>query len=94
MEYTAEDIKELIYNTLKSKSTTIENLNWSDWYIGITIYPNSEKKEIGKPAEWFYWRAKSATEAKRVESYFLNKYPIKRGKEPTKYDYFVYLYKM
>jgi hypothetical protein len=93
MEYSSEDIKNLIYNTLKKADSNTNEINWSDWFIGITIYPNNEKKQIGKPKEWHYWRAKTATEAQIVESYFLNKYPINRSKTADKYDYFVFVYK-
>jgi len=94
MEHSADDIKELIYSTLQNIYNSSDKINWADWYIGLTIYPNNEKKQIGKPSEWYYWRAKSASDAKLIETYFLNKYPIKRGKHPTQYDYFVYIYKM
>jgi len=94
MEYSAEDIKNLIYTTLTHAAGNIENINWSHWHIGLTIYPNNEKRQIGKPSEWHSWRAKTAGDAQSVESYFLNKYPVKKGKAHSKYDYFVYIYKM
>ena len=93
MEHSAESIKQDIYTTIQDGSEDKSNPDWKKWHIGLTIYPNQEKKDRGKPTSWNSWKANSAMEAKEVESYFINNYPINGKKAGGKFDYFVFIYK-
>ena len=38
-------------------------VDWKSWHIGLTVYPNQEKKELGKPSGWKSWKTNSPNEA-------------------------------
>lgn len=67
--------------------------SWKDWYIGLTVYPHQEKREIGKPKYWKSWKANSFHDAIKVQQYFLKNYPITIIKNNGPYDYFIYILK-
>ena len=87
MTNSIEEIKQDIINIITSSAD-----DWKKWHIGMTIYPNQEKRDLGKPVGWKSWKANSPNEATEIRDYFLNKYPINRSKEGGKYDYFVFIF--
>lgn len=93
MNSSAEEIKQHIINTIARSADNVFAIDWEKWHIGITIYPNQEKRDLGKPIGWKSWKANSPNEAVEIRNYFLNKYPINRSKEGRKYDYFVFIFK-
>lgn len=88
---------ENIINEIKSKIIEVSGdasaVNWNSWHIGLTVYPNQEKREQGKPAHWKSWKANSSADALAIQNYFLNKYSINKNRVSGKYDYFIYIFK-
>jgi len=48
-------------------------VSYSGWTIGVTDNPTQRKTEHGNPGSWRQWNADSETDARAVESYFLEK---------------------
>lgn len=88
-----EEIKKDIIDTIVGFAGNAFIVDWKSWHIGLTVYPNQEKKELGKPSGWKSWKTNSPNEAVEIQNYFLNKYPMNQSKENGKYDYFVYIFK-
>jgi len=77
-----------------TKSTiNSSDFKWEDWNIGLTVYPNQEKREQGKPSFWKSWKANSSFDALKVQKYFTDKYPININRKNGQYDYFIYIFK-
>ena len=93
MEHSVESIIKEVYSVIKENSADCNKPEWEKWHIGLTIYPNQEKSEHGKPDLWHSWKAETPSEALEVESYFANKYPVIDHKSSGKYDYFVYIFR-
>ena len=93
MNNSAEEIKQDIINAIAGSTDNAPSDDWKNWHIGLTIYPNQEKRDLGKPAGWKSWKANSPVEAIEIRDFFLNKYPINQTPEGGKYDYFVFIFK-
>jgi len=90
---TIEKIIEEIENFISNSSENASSINWANWQIGLTVYPNQEKREQGKPKIWKSWKANSSSDALKIQEQFLNKFPIKLNRKNGTYDYFVYVFK-
>jgi len=75
-----------------TKSSIESSFSWKKWNIGLTVYPNQEKREQGKPKIWKSWKANSASDALKIQNYFINKYPINLNRKNGSYDYFIYVF--
>ena len=89
---------ENIINEINSKIVEISGgdasaIDWNSWHIGLTVYPNQEKREQGKPAHWKSWKANSSADAAKIQKYFLDKFSINQNRVNGKYDYFIYIFK-
>ncbi|MCF6365234.1 MAG: hypothetical protein L3J35_03435 [Bacteroidales bacterium] len=93
MNNSVKDIIQDIINIITDSTGNTSSVNWKNWYIGLTVYPNQEKREHGKPAKWKYWKANSSADALKIQNYFLDKFPINLSRKNGKYDYFVYVFK-
>lgn len=82
-----------IINFITKTSNDGSVFSWKDWHIGLTVYPNQEKREQGKPKIWKSWKANSYSDAIKIQEYFLKKYPINLNRKNGPYDYFVYIFK-
>ena len=93
MNSSVESIIQDIINKITESSGDISSVIWNTWHIGLTVYPNQEKREQGKPALWKSWKANSSADALEIQQYFLDKYQINKNRESGQYDYFVYIFK-
>jgi hypothetical protein len=82
-----------IINFITESEKKNKYFTWKDWYFGLTVYPNQEKREIGKPKYWKSWKANSFHDAIKVQDFFLKKYPITLNRKNGPYDYFIYIFK-
>jgi len=74
-----ESIKQAIINRVESSKT----VEYSAWTIGLTHDPAERKKQHeadGKSTKhWKQWVADSLSDAREIESYFINKKGMKGG---------------
>lgn len=64
---------------------------YSSWTIGITDDPDQRRSQHGNPKHWHHWRANTATMARNVEDYFLDK-GMKGGPRGGKSPNYVYIF--
>lgn len=48
-------------------------VSYSGWTIGVTDKPTQRKSEHGDPGSWHQWNADSETDARAIESHFIDK---------------------
>jgi len=93
MKHSVNNIIQEIINLVTDSTGNTSSVNWKEWNIGLTVYPNQEKREHGKPKLWKSWKTNSYADAIKIQNYFLNSYPINQARKNGKYDYFVYVFK-
>ena len=93
MNSSVESIIQDIISKITESTGDVSSVIWDTWHIGLTVYPNQEKRELGKPAHWKSWKANSSADALEIQQYFLDKYPINKNRVSGQYDYFVYIFK-
>ena len=93
MNSSVESIIQDIISKITESTGDVSSVIWDTWHIGLTVYPNQEKRDNGKPAHWKSWKANSSADAIKIQQYFLDKYPINKNRESGQYDYFVYIFK-
>jgi len=62
-----------IVEAIEKRVRGSKKFDYSIWTIGITNDPERRKTEHGDPTYWIAWKADTETNARNVESHFLEK---------------------
>jgi hypothetical protein len=94
MNNSVQDIINEIVEFITNSSSNPSSVNWKEWYIGLTVYPNQEKRELKNINKWKAWKALSSNDANQIQNYFIENYSVKQSRNSEQYDYFVYVYSL